>query len=33
MHKQAIIILVFCRALAIPLGYLRQPRVIAEGKL
>ncbi|KAI8148858.1 Sodium/hydrogen exchanger family-domain-containing protein [Fennellomyces sp. T-0311] len=27
---QVIIILLFCRLLAIPLGYLRQPRVIAE---
>lgn len=27
---QAVIILTFCRVLAIPLGYLRQPRVIAE---
>ncbi|KAI9275847.1 Sodium/hydrogen exchanger family-domain-containing protein [Phascolomyces articulosus] len=27
---QTVIILVFCRVLAIPLGYVRQPRVIAE---
>ena len=30
---QTVIILLFCRALAIPLGYIRQPRVIAEGKI
>ena len=30
---QTVIILVFCRVLAIPLGYIRQPRVIAEGKI
>ncbi|OBZ90557.1 K(+)/H(+) antiporter 1 [Choanephora cucurbitarum] len=27
---QTVIILVFCRILAVPLGYIRQPRVIAE---
>ncbi|ORY98762.1 hypothetical protein BCR43DRAFT_206553 [Syncephalastrum racemosum] len=28
---QVTIILAFCRILAIPLGWLRQPRVISEG--